>query len=98
MGLNAFMAFFMVVGGTIGYVKKKSIISLIAGGLVCAWYLYAVKMYVVDRNEASMRKHAEVVSGLVFLMFLNRYAKSRATMPLIITISAAITGATNFLL
>ncbi len=65
----------LVVGGVIGFVKAKSKPSLIASSI------FAVALAMVNLNLVNIRHLADILLGLLIIVFAMRYAKTKKFMP-----------------
>jgi uncharacterized membrane protein (UPF0136 family) len=97
LALTFSMGILMVLGGSVGYLKKGSAVSLIAGSLTGGWYLYAAHLLTINQKDDALF-HAKLVSVLVTCVFLLRYYSGGKAMALIIATLSAATGLTLQLL
>ncbi len=65
----------LVIGGVIGFVKAKSKPSLIASSI------FAVALAMVNLNLVNIRHLADILLGLLIVVFAMRYAKTKKFMP-----------------
>lgn len=65
----------LVIGGVIGFVKAKSKPSLIASSI------FAVALAMVNLNLVNIRHLADILLGLLIIVFAMRYAKTKKFMP-----------------
>eukprot|EP00127_Corallochytrium_limacisporum_P005700 Clim_evm79s210 gene=Clim_evmTU79s210 len=91
---NYTMAGLLAIGGTIGYIKAKSVPSLAAGLLFASVYGYSG--YLIQQNEALLgHQIATGASVLLGTVMGTRALKSKKPMPVILTLAAIGAGAFN---
>ncbi len=75
----------LVIGGVIGFVKAKSKPSLIASSI------FAVALALVNLRIINVNHLADILLGLLIIVFAMRYAKTKKFMPagLMIILTAA---------
>jgi len=78
----------MLFGGTMGYVKKKSKASLIAGGLFSFAYAVLAKLMVDNNNNKQLNTYGALLSG--FLGFFMGYRAIKTGFARIPTVVAVI--------
>jgi uncharacterized membrane protein (UPF0136 family) len=81
------MSAFMLIGGSMGFVKKQSKASLIAGSVTGLWYAFGGYSLLKGDVQAGLL-HGVAVSVLLSVVFGIRYFNGRKTMALIIALSA----------
>lgn len=78
----------LVIGGLIGFLKAKSKPSLIASAA------FAAALALVNLNILKMPALADILLGLLVLVFLMRYAKTKKFMPsgmmIVLTVAALV--------
>ena len=84
--LSACLAVILPLGGLMGYMKKKSVPSLIAGGALGALYAASFSFLNRSSNPASEAQYVGLVTGLsasaaLFLAMLVRFLKTSKLMP-----------------
>lgn len=84
----------LVIGGVIGFVKAKSKPSLIASSI------FAVALALVNLRIINVNHLADILLGLLIIVFAMRYAKTKKFMPaglmIILTVSALALRHVNF--
>lgn len=84
----------LVIGGVIGFVKAKSKPSLIASSI------FAVALALVNLRIIKVNHLADILLGLLIIVFAMRYAKTKKFMPaglmIILTVSALALRHVNF--
>lgn len=84
----------LVIGGVIGFVKAKSKPSLIASSI------FAVALALVNLRIINVNHLADILLGLLIIVFALRYAKTKKFMPaglmIILTVSALALRHVNF--
>ena len=84
----------LVIGGVIGFVKAKSKPSLIASSI------FAVALALVNLRIVNVNHLADILLGLLIIVFAMRYAKTKKFMPaglmIILTVSALALRQVNF--
>ncbi len=85
MWLNRIFATFLILGGSLGYVKKGSLISFIAGGFSGFLMIY----------NAQDKQMSIFTSTTLCLVFLYRFIVGKKNMAAFISIFSAVVAVVN---
>ncbi|EGC38460.1 hypothetical protein DICPUDRAFT_75993 [Dictyostelium purpureum] len=94
MKLNSAMAILAFVGGSIGYVKSKSLPSLIAGSVF--GILYSSSAYFLHKNENKLGLGLSVITSSLLVGSMGKKAiATQKPVPIVMSSSALVVGLIN---